>query len=200
MAHRLGVIATAGELAIEYGVLPWPRGHAEKAAAWAFRRWVKETGGGTTALEDQQAVARVRELISQYGDSRFDHVHKNDPAKGKPVPGGGVDAYAWLQEDTHSQDNSRTAPLRYGFRRGQGPTKEWCVFPQVWEGEFCKGFDPKHVASVLSKLGKLKRKGANTIMSGFMVSGQFYPGYILTSRILDHDEPEEEGATVARAA
>ena len=53
VARRFAMISTAGELAIEFGVLPWRRGHVESAAAWAFKRWVDDTGGAEGVIEDQ---------------------------------------------------------------------------------------------------------------------------------------------------
>jgi len=40
VAHRLGLIAAAGEIAIGIGVVPWKAGEARRAAAWALRAWL----------------------------------------------------------------------------------------------------------------------------------------------------------------
>ena len=47
-AERFGVISVAGELAIEYGILPWAAGSSESAAAWAFKQWLDRRGPGRT--------------------------------------------------------------------------------------------------------------------------------------------------------
>jgi uncharacterized protein (DUF927 family) len=193
VAKRLGVIAVAGELAIKYGVLPWPKGQVESAASWALKRWINDTGAAGGIIEDRQAIAQIRQLIEEFGDSRFDPVVTLDVSHGRvPEKSANVDDYEWPKDGPfHDQENiPGKAHTRYGFRRGSGAEKEWLVFPEVWREVFCKGFDAKHVASLLAEQGKLKRKGAGTIRSGFVVSKQYHPGYILTSRILD--EPEEE--------
>jgi putative DNA primase/helicase len=71
VAERLGVIAVAGELATEFGIVPWPTGEAEKAAKEALTLWIKARGG-EKPLEEAQAITTVRKAIEAHGDSRFD--------------------------------------------------------------------------------------------------------------------------------
>ena len=54
-AERFGVISVAGELAIEYGVVPWEAGASESAAAWAFKQWFERRGPGS--FEERQAIS-----------------------------------------------------------------------------------------------------------------------------------------------
>jgi uncharacterized protein (DUF927 family) len=75
VAERLGVIAVAGELAIEFGIVPWQRGAASDAAAWALFEWLKSVGA--RPFEEQQAIAQIRGMIERYGDSRFDNMEAN---------------------------------------------------------------------------------------------------------------------------
>lgn len=68
-AMVFAIIALVGELAIEYGILPW-----EKTAAWdasliAFERWQSFLGPGQT--EDNQILHAVSDFIAKHGDSRF---------------------------------------------------------------------------------------------------------------------------------
>jgi putative DNA primase/helicase len=44
-AQRLGLIATAGELATLLGVTPWREGEAKAAAALALEQWIGQRGG-----------------------------------------------------------------------------------------------------------------------------------------------------------
>ena len=60
---RFGLVAAAGELAIDMGVLPWVPGEAGAAALRCFQDWVEVRGGVepaevTAAVEQSQAVCR----------------------------------------------------------------------------------------------------------------------------------------------
>lgn len=63
------IIGLAGELAIEYGLLPWVSGGAFKASHTAFQRWQAFIGPGQT--EDRQILQAVSDFIAKHGDSRF---------------------------------------------------------------------------------------------------------------------------------
>ena len=74
-AKRFGLIATAGELATEFGITGWLPGTASAAAASAFKKWVEVRGGdGKEPAEDRAAIRQVTELIVRYGESRFDEL------------------------------------------------------------------------------------------------------------------------------
>lgn len=130
-AQRLGLIAAAGELATAMGLVPWGKGEARGAAAWALAQWI-EGRGGTEPAEARQAVEQVRLFIEQHGESRFDPL--GDP-------------------DARSVNN------RAGWRKGSGPDREWLVPPEVWKSEICNGLDPTMVAKVLAERGMLLRGG-----------------------------------------
>jgi putative DNA primase/helicase len=68
-ASGFAVFGLAGELAVEYGILPWPTGEALKAAAEMYRVWRAGRGSGMT--EDRQILQAVADFISRHGDSRF---------------------------------------------------------------------------------------------------------------------------------
>src|SRR5262249_2995272 len=48
-ANRIGLVAIAAELAIQLGVLPWPTGSVNEAAAAIFQDWQVERGGNDPA-------------------------------------------------------------------------------------------------------------------------------------------------------
>jgi putative DNA primase/helicase len=74
-AKRFGLIATAGELATEFGITGWLPGTATTAATTAFKKWVEVRGGdGKEPAEDRAAIRQVTELIVRYGESRFDEL------------------------------------------------------------------------------------------------------------------------------
>lgn len=66
---RFALLALAGELAAEYGIVPWPQGEAVKAAALAFELWRSLRGGGSD--ERRRIVEAVAAFIDRHGDSRF---------------------------------------------------------------------------------------------------------------------------------
>jgi putative DNA primase/helicase len=148
-AERFGVISVAGELAIEYGVLPWKPGSSESAAAWAFKQWLNRRGSGP--FEERQAIAAVRSMIERYGDSRFDPL----------VAGANVEP---LQElDGHR------APVRYGYRMPGA----WLVFPEVFRNDFCGGLDHLQVAETLHEHGMLERsKGTDNQAAAHQDAGR----------------------------
>jgi putative DNA primase/helicase len=121
-ANRIGLVAVAGELAIQLGILPWPVGSVNEAAADAFRSWHAERGGNDPA-EIRAAIEQIRGLLERYGDSRFD-APDADP-------------------------NARPAPDRLGYVHGEGDDRQWWVLPQTWRDTFCEGFDAKATARAL---------------------------------------------------
>ena len=50
---------------------PWAKGEAQRAAVWAFKRWL-ETRGGTGSHEENQAIEQVRLMMVQHGEARFE--------------------------------------------------------------------------------------------------------------------------------
>jgi len=81
-AGVFAVIGFAGELAIEYGLLPWGEGSTLEAANIAFTRWQKFQGIGQT--EDQKILQALNDFTDRHGDSRFSSL-LNYPNE-KPVP------------------------------------------------------------------------------------------------------------------
>lgn len=130
VVRRFGLVATAGELATTYGVLPWKLGEATGAALACFRSWLDERGG-TGSAEDRAAIVQVRLFIEQHGESRF-----------QTIGAGTADA--------------RTIINRAGFRRRSNEGWEYLFFPGVWKAEVCKGLDARRVARTLADAGLLK--------------------------------------------
>ena len=74
-ASRFALYALAGELAIQWGILPWPKGEALNAAAEGYRLWREARGGGFT--EDRQILEAVHDFITRHGDGRFSRKAKD---------------------------------------------------------------------------------------------------------------------------
>jgi uncharacterized protein (DUF927 family) len=134
VAGRFALIAVAGELARDYGILPWPEGEALRAVGGCFDDWLAERGG-TGASEEQQAITQVQAFIEAHGTSRFEWVGKGAPEEGAP--------------------GSSRIINRVGFRRRVHGAWEYHVLPQAWRNEVCKGLNPRRVAEVLADAGHL---------------------------------------------
>lgn len=72
VADRFAVIALAGEMAIAYGLLPWPVGTAMDDARRLYGEWLERVGSGSA--EDRQILASIARFIERHGDSRFSSV------------------------------------------------------------------------------------------------------------------------------
>lgn len=68
-AQTFALVATAGEAATAWGLLPWEQGDALRAAQAAYDGWRSLQGHGSN--EDAQILAAVGDFLSRHGDSRF---------------------------------------------------------------------------------------------------------------------------------
>ena len=74
---RFGLVAAAGELACDLGIVPWQKGDALEAARRCFTDWF-DIRGGAEAGEVQTAISQVRLFIENHGDSRFEPIGAPD--------------------------------------------------------------------------------------------------------------------------
>jgi putative DNA primase/helicase len=75
-AAVFAVIALAGELGVEYDLLPWNKGSVLDAAYIAFMRWQKFQGVEQT--EDQKILNAISDFIDKHGDSRFSAANESN--------------------------------------------------------------------------------------------------------------------------
>lgn len=68
-AERFALVALAGELAIEYGILPLAAGCVQVAMLELFDTW--RGGRGEGPSEDRQILKSIADFISRHGDTRF---------------------------------------------------------------------------------------------------------------------------------
>lgn len=140
VAGRFALIGAAGELARDYGVLPWPGGEALRAAGACFAAWVAERGG-TDSGEDAAALGQVKAFIEAHGESRFTLLTQAVSGAEPTLP-----------------DVAKTVN-RAGFRRrtGSGDAERWeyWILPEAWKNEVCKGLDASRTAAMLAKRGLL---------------------------------------------
>jgi uncharacterized protein (DUF927 family) len=183
-AKRFGLIATAGELATEFGITGWFPGTATAAAASAFKRWIEVRGGdGKEPAEDRAAIRQVTELIVRYGESRFDELDKR-----------GFKVALGRDDEGSGPLLPRHALNRLGWRKFSGDDRIWMIEDAVWESEFCKGFDPTQVSRALAKHGMLRyAKGRFTYPERFedKRNKRFH---VITAKILtrDYDRTPED--------
>jgi putative DNA primase/helicase len=160
-AAQLGLIGAAGEVAREWGIVPWAEGEAMEAAARALADWIA-TRGGTEPAQVREAILQVRRFFEAHGEARFEPVE------------GGADA--------------RPVPDRVGWRKGFGSERTWFVLPELWKAEVCAGFDAVATARVLAELGilKLDAKGGKLQRSERTPYGTKRV-YVLTAEIFEED-------------
>ena len=63
-ARRFALVSVGAELASEFGVGPWTSEEAFAGIEVAFRSWLADRGG-SKAMEDMQAVRRIRDFLSE---------------------------------------------------------------------------------------------------------------------------------------
>lgn len=68
-ADAFAIVGLAGELGIDYGLLPLKSGMALEAAFEGFKRWLEFQGKAHT--EDEKILQNIRNFIAKHGDSRF---------------------------------------------------------------------------------------------------------------------------------
>jgi uncharacterized protein (DUF927 family) len=137
VAQRFGLVAAAGELAVEFGLVPWKESVPTADAVTLFKSWLAARGGAGQ-IEDQQILEQAQRVIESSGGARFEEM---DPP------------------ETDLGDKIRLPEIRdrLGYRKGAGDDRRWLVLPQAWKDEFCRGFDPRDVATVLAERGVLER-------------------------------------------
>ena len=135
-AERFGLVAAAGELAVELELLPWSADPTADALT-LFTDWLEARGGAVPA-EVRQIIAKVRYFLEAHGGSRFEDL---DRPPTNPV--------TLLPSDPRVSN-------RAGYRRGKGAKQRWLILPQVWREEVCQGFDPTEVAKILHSFSMLE--------------------------------------------
>lgn len=131
-AGRFALVAAAGELAIDCGILPWPKGEAERAAAACFAAWRGARAGGDGAAEDATALGMVRAFLGAHGESRFQIV-----------------------AGPNDQPEERIVQNRAGWRKHGLGGWRYCILPEIWRREVVAGLDPVAAAKALRRAGHL---------------------------------------------
>ena len=143
VASRFAHIGMAGELAIEYGIVPWPENSALEAAAKAFNAWLDFRGTGND--EPRKIRQAVVEFLERHGSSRF------------------VPEHGEIESD-ESKYAERLTRDRAGYSGGRidgtGTTArilKLYYFNSAGLKEATQGFDMATVVDVLDQCGALER-------------------------------------------
>lgn len=126
VARRFGLLAAAGELAVQLQVVPWEEGEATRGILKCLQSWL-DSLGSLGNQESDQAVSQVRRFIELHGESRFT---------------------SW--DETDMSQSQRPTINRAGYRRlnDQGQT-EYYVFPEVYKTDVCRGLRVQQVTRAL---------------------------------------------------
>jgi putative DNA primase/helicase len=129
-ARWFGLMAAAGELATEAGVMGWPAGEATRGAGTCFQAWLNGRAAGTGSSDEEEGIRAVRLFLELHGASRF-------------------------ADSEWRGDFPQRVINRAGTRRGN----EFWISPEVFKQEVCKGFNAEAVAQTLARRGFLVRDG-----------------------------------------
>jgi putative DNA primase/helicase len=155
VADRLGLVAAAGELAIDLGILPWQAGTVAGAVKVIFDGWHEDRGGDDPA-EVRAAIEQIRGILERYGDSRFDAPN--------PAP------------------DSRPVIDRLGYVHGEGGGRQWWILPQTFRDVFCAGLDPKMIAKALAERGLLVKGEDGKTSRLVRINGETTRVYVLAAK------------------
>ncbi|WP_417693929.1 DUF927 domain-containing protein [Pseudomonas sp.] len=141
-AARFGLAAAAGELATALGITGWPDGTATTAARVCLSAWLNERGGAGN-LEGDAILARLRQIIERFGESRFTR---------------------WETAAAKIDEHGPRTIDRLGFRKtlehGMGDTMHtthtYYVLPEAWRSEIFRGMNINSVNKELLHRGVLE--------------------------------------------
>jgi uncharacterized protein (DUF927 family) len=149
VAGRFAMIAAAGEMGIEAGILPWPADTTNRASAACFLAWL-ERRGGTDRIEIVAAIEQIQAIIERDGMARFAALKAD--ASGDKLRD---ELEAMAAND--AKDADRISKLLGYRKKNADGLWEWWVLPAAWRDELCLGFSPKLVAEALAGRGMLIR-------------------------------------------
>ncbi|WP_122679062.1 DUF927 domain-containing protein [Pseudomonas viridiflava] len=141
-AARFGLAAAAGELATAMGITGWPDGTATIAARVCLNAWMNERGGAGN-FEGDAILARLRQVIERFGESRFTR---------------------WESAAAKVDEHGPRTIDRLGFRKtmehGLGDalhtTNTYYVLPESWRSEIFRGMNINAVNKELLQRGVIE--------------------------------------------
>ncbi|SMF96536.1 putative DNA primase/helicase [Methylomagnum ishizawai] len=135
VAKRFGLVATALELAGEFGLTGWDADECTGAVKQCFAGWLNQRGGAGDH-EVSAILSQVRAFFEANGESRFS------------------DWDAAERVENGADLESRAVAGRVGFkRRDRNQGYAFYVLPEAFKREICAGLDPERAAQVLKAHG-----------------------------------------------
>lgn len=152
VCDKFALVAVAGELGIDAGILPWQPGDAINASGVVFAEWVR-TRGGAGSQEEARLIAQVHDFLARHGEARFTDFHRaklgDDRAPRTVNRAGFVVRYreteGLARESVTDEDGTIRTPTR----------SEFYVFREVFRNEICVGFDYRDAEKTLGRAGIL---------------------------------------------
>lgn len=179
VASRFAVVAAAGVLASEFGVVNWSRKDILACSERMFTEWV-DTRGSSGAYDIEQGVKQVLSFIDRHGVSRFQDIDKRTGFEDK-------DTKEWVSTETIVRD-------RAGFRRFVGGVTEYLILPEVFDQEICRGISPTTIAKELKRRGVLiPGSEAKSLQNRISIPGLGGRKrvYVIVPEVLNEEKAEE---------
>ena len=179
-AARFGLAAAAGELATAMGITGWPDGTATTAARVCLEAWMNERGGAGN-FEGDAILARLRQVIERFGESRFTR---------------------WESAAAKIDEHGPRTIDRLGFRKtlehGLGDslhtTNTYYVLPELWRSEIFRGMNITAVNKELLQRGVLEPGGDGKASSLIRLPGLGTQRCYVVKTIPGMDESEARAA------
>ncbi|WP_339501398.1 DUF927 domain-containing protein [Pseudomonas silesiensis] len=179
-AARFGLAAAAGELATAMGITGWPDGTATTAARVCLNAWMNERGGAGN-FEGDAILARLRQVIERFGESRFTR---------------------WESAAAKIDEHGPRTIDRLGFRKtlehGLGDslhtTNTYYVLPELWRSEIFRGMNINAVNKELLQRGVLEPGGDGKASSSIRLPGLGTQRCYVVKTIPGMDEREARAA------
>ncbi len=179
-AARFGLAAAAGELATAMGITGWPDGTATTAARVCLNAWMNERGGAGN-FEGDAILARLRQVIERFGESRFTR---------------------WESAAAKIDEHGPRTIDRLGFRKtlehGLGDalhtTNTYYVLPELWRSEIFRGMNINAVNKELLQRGVLEPGGDGKASSSIRLPGLGTQRCYVVKTIPGMDESEARAA------
>lgn len=136
---RFGLVAAAGRLASEYGVLPVSPEEIERGIEACFQSWLGQRGTHGD-LETLRGIQQVKQFFMQHGSSRFG-LMKSQFDSG---------------DEEYNLDDNAMIRDRAGYKRkNREGYWQYLVYPATFREVLCKGHDSAKLSLALIREGLL---------------------------------------------
>lgn len=158
VSDRFALVAAAGELAIEWGILPLEPGMAVDAARILFDQWIDDWGG-TTSHESRSGIEQVRTFLETQR-SRFG--------------------------DANGKNARNITNLAGGVLYDQkGAVEEFRIYPTIFREDICEGLDYHMVVNALDSKGYLIKQDPDKLLKVVNFNGASKKMYVIRGTILE---------------